>query len=231
MRPPIRNPSVPPRASTSCAPSPANLTAQIDAARAAGDTAKVDSLTTERATLSAEILKAATQIENLLIQRNTSKTVHEACHQLAFNTGIQKRLVDYPLWLTEGIACSFEAEGPAGSRGPGIVNYGRADVFKDALKSGDALPLATLLAPPPARLDEKQLGLYYAQGWALTHYLYRYRRAAFEQYLSAYLAQRPAHALAAAQQLQLFTKAFGEDLGLLEKQYETYIKDLPAKAP
>jgi len=208
-----------------------DLSAEIDEARRVGDAAKVSTLTAERNQLAAETLKAATQLENLLAQRNTSKTVHEACHQLAFNTGIQKRLVDYPLWLTEGIACSFEAEGPFGARGPGIVNYGRVNVFKDALKSETQLPLATLLAPPAAQLDEKQLGLYYAQGWALTHYLYRYRRAAFEQYLTAYLAQPAAQAVPAELRQKLFTTAFGDDRSVLEKQYETYIKDLPAKAP
>lgn len=36
-----------------------------------------------------------------------AKAVHEAVHLLAFNTGLQRPGVAYPLWLTEGLAESF----------------------------------------------------------------------------------------------------------------------------
>ncbi len=36
-----------------------------------------------------------------------AKAVHEAVHLLAFNTGLQRPGVVYPLWLTEGLAESF----------------------------------------------------------------------------------------------------------------------------
>ncbi len=34
--------------------------------------------------------------------------VHEAVHQLAFNTGVHERLAENPLWLVEGFATMFE---------------------------------------------------------------------------------------------------------------------------
>ena len=34
--------------------------------------------------------------------------VHEAVHQLAFNTGVHERLAENPLWLVEGLATMFE---------------------------------------------------------------------------------------------------------------------------
>lgn len=34
---------------------------------------------------------------------------HELTHQLSFNSGLQRRGVTYPLWLTEGLAMNFES--------------------------------------------------------------------------------------------------------------------------
>ena len=42
-------------------------------------------------------------------ERQIATILHEACHQIAFNTGLQTRLGDYPLWVSEGIATFFEA--------------------------------------------------------------------------------------------------------------------------
>ncbi len=48
--------------------------------------------------------------ENVLAdaRRATSrKTLHEVAHLLSFNTGLQARASEYPLWLTEGLAEAF----------------------------------------------------------------------------------------------------------------------------
>ncbi len=37
--------------------------------------------------------------------------VHEAVHQLAYNTGVHERLFDNPLWFVEGLATMFEVAG------------------------------------------------------------------------------------------------------------------------
>jgi hypothetical protein len=48
---------------------------------------------------------------------STGTTIlHEATHQLAFNTGIHKRLSDNPLWAVEGLASLFESPGMLESR-------------------------------------------------------------------------------------------------------------------
>lgn len=38
--------------------------------------------------------------------------LHEAAHQLAFNTGLQKQKVMYPVWFSEGLAVNFENSMP-----------------------------------------------------------------------------------------------------------------------
>src|SRR4029079_18377404 len=59
--------------------------------------------------------------------------VHEATHQIAFNSGLQTRYADLPLWLLEGMAVYFEAPDLDSSRGwtgIGKVNYPRLETFR-----------------------------------------------------------------------------------------------------
>jgi hypothetical protein len=51
-------------------------------------------------------------------QRNIATTVHEAVHQLLFHTGVQSANVQYPLWICEGLATSFETDAPHQTFGP-----------------------------------------------------------------------------------------------------------------
>ena len=55
---------------------------------------------------------STTHINRILSQpaaeRLVATIVHEATHQLAFNSGLQTRLADNPMWVSEGIAVYFE---------------------------------------------------------------------------------------------------------------------------
>lgn len=48
--------------------------------------------------------------------------LHEAIHQLCFNKGIFRRLAPVPVWLAEGMACSFEASGTRVRSNPKQLN-------------------------------------------------------------------------------------------------------------
>ena len=37
-------------------------------------------------------------------ERTVATIIHEATHQIAFNSGLQRRFADNPLWLSEGLA-------------------------------------------------------------------------------------------------------------------------------
>ncbi|MEZ6032406.1 MAG: DUF1570 domain-containing protein [Planctomycetaceae bacterium] len=53
--------------------------------------------------------------------------VHEAVHQLSFNTGLQVRMADNPLWISEGLAMYFETPSVRSTwlwSRPGLVNPG-----------------------------------------------------------------------------------------------------------
>src|SRR5213076_2929676 len=56
---------------------------------------------------------------------NVATVVHEATHQIAFNSGLHTRQADNPLWLTEGMAMYFETpdlSSKSGWKTVGVLN-------------------------------------------------------------------------------------------------------------
>ncbi|MFM7136783.1 MAG: DUF1570 domain-containing protein, partial [Planctomycetota bacterium] len=68
-----------------------------------------------------------------------STLVHEATHQLAFNSGLHQRLAPVPLWVSEGIATAFETPDlnhTRGWKGVGEVNGPRLEQFLAGQRPG-----------------------------------------------------------------------------------------------
>lgn len=139
---------------------------------------------------------------------NVSQTFHEAAHQLAFNSGLQARGIFYPFWVSEGLATNFETNNPAIPFGPRKVNRVRQQALKKALTSGYRMNLKQFVTElNPERTDKQQLSLYYAQAWAVFHYLYNNESEALRDYLRMLRTRRgrpDAEAL-----LKEFEDAFG----------------------
>ena len=75
--------------------------------------------------------------------------VHEATHQIAFNSGLQTRFADVPLWISEGIAVFFETpdlESAKGWRTIGAVNSARLAQFQRYLADRPPTSLKTLIS-------------------------------------------------------------------------------------
>jgi hypothetical protein len=207
-----------------------DLNAQINEANQHGKRSLANQLAAERNRAAQAIFQLSNRVDNAVGIINNVKTLHEAAHQLAFNTGVQKRLVDYPLWFSEGLACCFEAEDHNGNRGPAVLNSGRIGVLKKALAEEKLIPLEDFIAQQtPEAMDEKTLSVWYAQGWALFHYMYKFHRPELEKYLLAYQAEPAVREIMPERRKKLFTDAFGADLALLEKQFLAYLKELPGK--
>jgi hypothetical protein len=208
------------------------LSAQIQQARSQGKNAHAGALSRQREELSNAIFQVNNRIDNALGVMNTVKTAHEAAHQLAFNTGIQKRRVDYPLWLCEGLACCFELEDRTNRRGPSVLNTGRIGVLKEALTRGKLISLENFISrPQPAVMDENTMSVFYAEGWALFHYLYKTNRGGLEKYLIAYNNLPVGRQVSTEQRRKLFTDAFGDDIPNLDRRFSNYVKDLPSRPP
>ncbi|MCY2925655.1 MAG: DUF1570 domain-containing protein, partial [Planctomycetota bacterium] len=67
-------------------------------------------------------------------QLNLRTVTHELAHQLAFNSGLQRRGLTYAFWLTEGLATNFEADTPddVGPGRPSLVYQARLAEAKAA---------------------------------------------------------------------------------------------------
>ena len=105
---------------------------------------------------------------------NTLTLIHEATHQLTFNTGLLNRLGDVPLCLSEGLAMYGEVWRPAAVR---RRRWGRS-TRRGSRRSPQArdqaaawIPLDRLLSDDePLRAEATQQQAY-AQSWLLVHAL------------------------------------------------------------
>jgi hypothetical protein len=110
---------------------------------------------------------------------------HELAHQLAFNYGLQKRGVLYPLWLSEGLATNFEADND-GRFGFGRDNRPRRRTLLNSYVQGRLTSLRRFVMQE--RLDnsgEAQARRDYAQCWGLYRFLSQERPVQLRQYLLA----------------------------------------------
>ncbi len=206
------------------------LNEQIAIASGKNQLGLVNTLMVERNRAGEALAHLNNMIGNDVQMLNKVKTMHEAAHQIAFNMGIQSRAVDYPVWLSEGLACSFEMEDSLGHRGPALLNYGRIGTLKDAIADGVAATVADFVTNAPAPpANNKATAQLYAQGWGLFHFLYKFHREGMEKYLLAYKNHPPFRRIDADERKVIFTQAFGDDLDDLNKKFVNYFRSAPAK--
>lgn len=205
-----------------------NLTIAIENARRSGNNQTAMQLSRERDSLNRSIQLFQNRVGNSINKINTLKTVHEAIHQLAFNTGIQKRLVDYPMWLAEGIACSFEADDSRGARGPGTINPYRLFVLRKIASDSGLLSWDQVIVGPGRNVEENAIEKYYAQSWLLFHYLYKFHRAELEEILVEY-NEMPI--LKPVNHMKVFSDVIKLDTVELRDKIEKYAATLPSPRP
>jgi Protein of unknown function (DUF1570) len=150
--------------------------------------------------------------------------VHEAIHQLAFNTGAHDRLFSNPLWLVEGLATMFEQ--------PAVYDLkaNRSTVESRMLPSR-LQPLQSMLSDATS-LEHRLRSLIesdkpfqqdaqsaYTVAWALTFYLCERMPSEFGQYLQL-LQRRGMGEYPAGARVSDFKSAFQSDPGLLVVQMQ-----------
>lgn len=143
-----------------------------------------------------------------------STLVHEATHQLAFNSGLHQRLAPVPLWVSEGVATAFETpdlKNARGWKGIGEVNVPRLERFLASQRPGTIAAIVAddeLFRQPDTALDA------YAAAWALTHYLLHSRKDAFAAYLRTLAAKRALADDSNESRRDAFEAAFGDPLAV-----------------
>lgn len=164
-------------------------------------------------------------IQQILSQPQAERTVatiiHEAVHQLAYNSGLQVRLADNPLWLSEGIAMFFEtpdANNPKGWGAIGKVNPHNMRLFAQYVPQRPADSLLTLISQDQRLRSADTSSQAYPESWALTYYLMILKNKQFVAYLKELAEQPPlAGESSERERIDLFKKHFGADLTELDK--------------
>jgi hypothetical protein len=162
-------------------------------------------------------------------ERQVATILHEACHQIAFNTGLQRRLGDYPLWVSEGIATFFESpdfNSSSGWGGTGKVNrYNLTNLRRYAPQRPDD-SLAKLLSDDQLLRQGETATQAYAESWGMTFFLIKRRPKQYVEYLKL-LQDRPLGQKAdSKQRLAEFKQCFGDDLEKINKEFVRFISSL-----
>lgn len=146
--------------------------------------------------------------------------IHEATHQIAFNTGLHNRMGNNPRWIVEGLAMMFETTVGRG-RQPTIANPTRLKRFRQMLEEERTIPLADFVADCEPAFRGNALDAY-AQAWAVTYYLSETRRADYTRYLKAIASNDPLAESTPETRLAEFRHSFGEDVSWLEVQMQRF---------
>ena len=136
-----------------------------------------------------------------------TRLTHELAHQLAFNSGIQKRGVMYPVWVSEGLATNFESSSLADA---GVLpsNSARSSCLGTTYAAGELIPLRQLIVQTRVPADAHASRQHYAQAWAFFRFLLTERPAGLRLYLHR-ISQLPAGRRGEEVMLGEFTEVFG----------------------
>lgn len=174
-------------------------------------------------------LRPAALVNAATIEADLRDTlVHEATHQLAFNTGLHPRIGRNPRWVVEGLAMIFErnVDGSQAARygdEAARLNGERYNWFMQRARAR-LISIEDLVASDrpfgSATLDA------YSEAWALTFYLSERHSADYVEYLEVIRTRDPLADYSTEERIADFQKCFGGDLSWLQVQWLRFMDDL-----
>ncbi len=162
-------------------------------------------------------------------ERTVATIVHEAVHQLAYNSGLQTRMADNPIAISEGLAMFFETpdlSSSSGWGGIGKVNLYNFNVFRSAYNARKSLPLTKLIESDASFKDANSVGVAYGESWALCYFLMRTKSKEFGNYLMELASRPPMQPTDPKRRLDDFQRHFGNDIDKLERDFLKYTGSL-----
>lgn len=163
-------------------------------------------------------------------ERQVATILHEASHQIAFNTGVQKRLGDNPLWVSEGMATFFESPDfskAGGWGGTGKVNRFQLNNLRRLASQRPEDSLLRLIVRDEVLRNGDTSQAAYAESWGWTFFLIKRRPKQYVEYLELLESRPPGQPSDAKQRLADFKKCFGDDLDKLNREFVRFIGSLP----
>lgn len=154
------------------------------------------------------------------------KIVHEAAHQLSFNTGLQKRRVMYPLWASEGLAMFFEKSLLSEHFRSCRYTSLRSRRLVSLSRRKKLIPLEEFVSM--SRVAERESAIdVYAQAWGVFQFLFEDRPESLREYFSSLYELKPGWRSEKTLHGE-FVKAFGP-LDLLNHKWRTFLQNLPSR--
>jgi hypothetical protein len=153
-----------------------------------------------------------------------ARLTHEVAHQLAFNSGLQRRGVMYPFWISEGLATNFEFDTPA-DLSVGACSETRARCVVEARERGELAPLRDFVVRTSPPRDAAPSRRCYAQAWSLFAYVMRERDDELARYLQHVATRTPGRRNADVL-LGEFVMAFGDP----EEVERSWLADLDRRS-
>jgi hypothetical protein len=154
--------------------------------------------------------------------------IHEAVHQLAFNTGLQNRFADNPVWFSEGLALYFEqtsVRSPLLWSKPGTTNARHHPEFVRLAADGTLpIPLTELLTSDQAFQTAESARAVYAESWALMTFLIRQHPEKMGAYMRRMQSLRPLESVSAEQRIAIFRESFETEPDELQKDLIPWIR-------
>jgi len=160
-------------------------------------------------------------------ERTVATIVHEATHQIAFNSGLQVRFTEMPFWVSEGIAIFFETpdlRSAKGWNGIGNVNYVNLQSFRKYVGTRKPGSLELLLCDDKRFRDAAASEDAYSEAWAFNYFLLRTHKDAYVKYLKALAEQTPLVFLEPPERMKQFQQFFGDNLAGLETDFLQYMR-------
>ena len=160
---------------------------------------------------------------------NAETIIHEAAHQVAFNTGVHNRFAQPSRWVAEGLGTLFEARGVwdsshCKSQGDRVNRY-RFEAFRNYVQTRrKAGALADLVSSD--RVFNADAEGAYAEAWALTFFLSETDPRRYVEYLRKTAAQPNFTQQRGPERLAEFTGVFGSNLSLLEAKLLRFMQEL-----
>lgn len=154
--------------------------------------------------------------------------IHEATHQIAFNTGIHSRFSPMPRWYTEGLATMFEAPGiHNGAAYPGLqqrINGEWLSYLRQQTRAGETTGLlAELIGSDELFRTAPQKAYGYA--WGLTFFLAELHPEKYAEYVKRVGGRSQFREYNSQERLEDFVRVFGSDLTELEARMTRYLAD------
>jgi len=159
-------------------------------------------------------------------QKNAAVLIHEATHQIAFNTGVHSRYHRPPLWVVEGLAMLFEAPGvydcQTNTKPSDRVNRDRLNAFRKYVAPYHRPELLRSITASD-EIFRSKIGAAYAEAWAFTFFLAETEPQKYVDYLRRTAKLPPFEPDTPEQRLATFTAVFGSDWRMLEARFLRFI--------